>query len=174
MLRSRYGDTLADKVGLNVLKHHDPEFREYSFLERGSDERQYCSPGVDLPVVSIMRSKYNEYPEYHTSLDNLDLVTPQGLAGSFEVLQKCITALENNRKYRLTVYGEPQLGRRDLYPTLSTTGSGDIVQDMMNLIAYADGSNDLIDISNNIGVPVWKLYEYVEKLTACGLLKPID
>jgi len=106
-LPSRKGETIADKVALNVLSSKHPNFIKYSFLDRGSDERQYCSPGVDLPVVSVMRSKYGKYP----------------------------------------------------------------VRTMMNLLTYADGSNDLIDISNVIGVPVWDLYPIVDKFAEAGLIE---
>jgi len=167
---SRYGNTFADKVALNVLKFKHPDFIKYSFLDRGSDERQYCSPGVDLPLVTLTRSKYGAYPEYHTSLDNLDLVTPNGLRGSYELFTDCIQLIERNVKVKINCYGEPQLGKRGLYPNLSTKTSGASVRDMMNFIAYADGSNDLIDISNTIGVPVWELYPIVDKLLGAGLL----
>jgi aminopeptidase-like protein len=170
-LPSRYGDTLADKVAFNILSHKHPNFVKYSFLQRGSDERQYCSPGVDLPVVSIMRTKYGMYPEYHTSLDNLEMVSPEGLQGSFDTLKDCLELLENNRIYQINCLGEPQLGRRGLYPTLSTKETGAIVRDMMNFIAYADGTNDLIDISNITGTPVNKLYPIVDNLVKGGLLQ---
>jgi aminopeptidase-like protein len=170
-LPSRKGSTLADKVALNVLRFKHPDFKEYSFLERGSDERQYCSPGVDLPVVSLMRTKYREFPEYHTSLDNLELVTPAGLEGSFVLHKDCIDLLERNRVYKMTCLGEPQLGKRGLYPTIATKDSHGVVTDMLNFIAYADGTNDVIDISNTIGVPAKNLYPIVNRLIAEGLLQ---
>lgn len=169
-LPSRNGATLADRVALNVLRYKHPEFMRYSYLDRGSDERQYCSPGVDIPIVSIMRSKYREFPEYHTSLDNLDFVTPSGLQGSFEVHRDCMEVLERNRVYRVTCLGEPQLGARGLYPTISTKDSHRQVIEMLNLLTYADGTRDLIDISNTIGVPAWRLFPIVDKLVAAGLI----
>lgn len=168
---SRYGNTLADKIARHVLSFLCPEYISYSFLDRGSDERQYCSPGVDLPLVTLCRSKFGAYPEYHTSLDNLDLVTPAGLAGGFEMVRYCLEAVESNRKYEVTCFGEPQLGRRGLYPTVSTKDSGASVKAMMDLIAYADGRNDLIDIGNIVGVPVWELARIVPNLVTAGVLK---
>jgi aminopeptidase-like protein len=170
-LPSRRGDTLADRVARNVLRHRHPGFTEYSYLDRGSDERQYCSPGVDLPVASIMRSKYETYPEYHTSLDNLSVISPAGLQGSLDVLRDCIELLERNVTYRNVCLGEPQLSRRGLYPTAGTRGTKAIVRDMMNLLAYADGTNDLVAISDIIGVPTWQLYPLVDTLLKAGLLR---
>lgn len=172
-LSSRYGNTLADKVVLHVMKHKHPDCIKYSYLDRGSDERQYCSPGVDLPVVSIMRSKYGVYPEYHTSLDDLTLVTPKGLAGSYELLQELMTALEKNEKYRSSYLCEPQLGKRGLYPTLSTSTSGYTVRKMMDFMAYADGNNDLLDICNIINVPIDELYSIIDKLSENGLINSL-
>ena len=143
---------------------------EYTYLDRGSDERQYCSPGIDLPVVSVMRSKYREYPEYHTSLDDLNVVTPAGLQGGYEALRDCLELLEKNRAYRATCLGEPQLGKRGLYPTIGSKDTFSQVSDMMNLLAYADGTSDLIDISNITKIPVQRLYAVVDKLMAAGLL----
>jgi len=173
-LPSRKGDTLSDKAALNVLKFKHPNFIHYSFLDRGSDERQYCSPGIDLPVVSIMRSKYCEYPEYHTSLDNLDFISPEGLEGAYDVLRECLDAVENNKYYRIKCLGEPQLGKRNLYPTISTKSSKSQVKAMMDFIAYADGSNNLIDISNIINVSTSNLLPIIESLKGVGLLEIID
>lgn len=168
---SRRGDTLADRVALRVLEDRHPDFVRYSFLERGSDERQYCAPGVDLPFCSVMRTKYGAYPQYHTSADDLDLVTPGSLEESFETYCDIVRLLERNRRYRATVLGEPQLGRRGLYPTLSTRGSAmGEVRTMMNLLAYADGTKDLIDIAGTIGVAVKDLFPVVDRLTGVGLI----
>jgi aminopeptidase-like protein len=178
-LASRMGNTVADSITKHVIQHHYPDCVTYSFLERGSDERQYCSPGVDLPVVSLMRSKYGTYPEYHTSLDNLNLISPLGLAGAFGALQRCISLLEANRTYRTTCLGEPQLGRRGLYPTLSQRGSALHVQTfhvptMMNILAYADGQRDLVSIAERIGVPAETCVPIVERLVQERLLERVD
>jgi aminopeptidase-like protein len=170
-LPSRTGSTLSDEVALHVLKHIDSDFKRYSWLDRGSDERQYCAPGVDLPIATIMRSKYEEYPEYHTSLDNLDLVTPGGLEGGFIALRRSIEIIEQNIYLKATVLCEPQLGKRGLYPTLSTKGSGDQVRAMMNLISFCDGTRTLLDIANLIEEPFWDLLPIVEKLIVNELLE---
>ncbi|MGD0328619.1 MAG: DUF4910 domain-containing protein [Minisyncoccia bacterium] len=169
-LPTRAGDTYTDRVALNVLLFKQPDFITYSFLDRGSDERQYNAPGIDLPVCSVMRSKYGTYPEYHTSLDNLNVVNPEGLSGAYEILRECLTLIEENRTYKINCLGEPQLGKRGLYPTISTKSSGNEVTNIMNFIAYADGENDLLDISNETKTPVWELYPIIGKLMKAGLL----
>ena len=169
-VESKYADSLADRVLQNVLRFHFPEYKRYSYLQRGSDERQYNSAGVDLPVCGFCRSKYNEYPEYHTSADNMGLITPAGLEGSYDVMVKVFETLENNYYYKMTCKGEPQLGKRGLYPTVSQKGSYDTVKAMMNFIAYADGWNDLIGISNIIGVPTTDLIKIKDTLLANKLI----
>jgi aminopeptidase-like protein len=167
---SRSGNTLADRAATHVLKHLAPGYVHYSFLDRGSDERQYCAPGIDLPVCSVMRSKYAEYPEYHTSLDNLDVVTAQGLGASYQAYRRILECLEANATLESTTLGEPQLGRRGLYPTTSTKESGLRVRRMMNVLAYSDGEHDLLGIAELIDVPMWELLEIVETLVAQGIL----
>lgn len=159
-LASRYGDTLADKVALHTLKHHAPSFTKYTFLDRGSDERQYCAPEIDLPFCSVMRTKYGKYPQYHTSLDNLDLITPKGLQGAYDIYAKIIDTLEQNFYYKIQVLGEPQLGKRGLYPTMTKTDT-DYTQAFLyrNFLAYADGSNDLVDIAEIIGAKATDLID---------------
>jgi aminopeptidase-like protein len=170
LLRSRDGNTLADRAAKLTLTKHAPDHVEYSYLDRGSDERQYCRPGVDLPVASIMRTRYNSYPEYHTSLDDLTVVTPAGLEGAFDAYTKTIDLIENNHTYRAVMPCEPQLGKRGLYPTLSTRGAGYSVRAMTNVLAYADGTRDLVDLADKIGVTADEAIELTQKLVAAGLL----
>lgn len=163
IIHSRYADTIADK-SLTTILNTKQTHSEYSFLKRGSDERQYNAPGIELPVVGFCRSKYGVYPEYHTSADNMELISPAGLQGAYETMVQWINCMEHNEKYRMTVLGEPQLGKRGLYPTISQKGSYNAVAAMTNFIAYADGRNDLFDIAQIIGVAPYDLIEIKEKL----------
>lgn len=172
-IATKYGDTLADRVMQNVLHYHYPDYKKYSFLDRGSDERQYGAAGVNLPVCGFCRSKYEQFPEYHTSADNMDLISPEGLQGSFDVMRKVIRTLEHNYRYTMTVKCEPQLGKRGLYPTISHKGSHDTVNVMRDFIAYADGSHDLINISNIIGAPTDTLIELKDKLMQHNLIQAL-
>lgn len=169
-IESKYADTLADRVIQNVLHFHYPAYKRYPFLKRGSDERQYNSAGVNLPVVGFCRSKYEEYPEYHTSADNMDLISPEGLQGAYDVMVKVIDALEHNYHYKMLCKCEPQLGKRGLYPTVSQKGTYNKVKAMTHFIAYADGKNDLIEISNIIGSPIDKLLEVIDELESHQLI----
>ena len=168
-LPSRFGDTLADRAALHVLRHHAP-FHSYSFLDRGSDERQYCFPGVDLPVASVMRSKYNTYPEYHTSLDNLDLVSSEGFGGAYEVYRRIVALLELNRKFRVSTLCEPRLGIRNLYPDLQRKEVSDDVVPILNLLAYADGNHDLIGLADRIELPYERCVGLLRALHGAGLI----
>lgn len=170
-VESRLGNTLADRIAKHVLAHHASNYKHFSFLERGSDERQYCSPGVDLPVCSICRSKYDEYPEYHTSLDDLSLISPEGLEGSFTAYQKCIEILEKNQFYHCTSICEPQLGKRGLYPNVSTKDSAMITRNIINLLAYSDGNHDLIMIADKLGVDASTLIPTLNQLLEHNILK---
>ncbi len=170
MVGTKYEDTLADKVLRNVLHFHYPDYRHYPFLKRASDERQYGSAGVDLPVCAFCRSKYHEYPEYHTSADDMSFISPEGLEGSYEVMTKVIQALEHNRYYRMTCPCEPQLGKRGLYPTISQKGIYDAFRAIQNFTAFADGRNDLIDISNILQIPVDQLVHIKDQLLQEQLL----
>ena len=174
-LPSRRGGTLSDRAAKHVLKWVDPAHQKYTWLDRGSDERQYCSPGIDLPIATIMRSKYGEYPEYHTSLDDLDsVVTPKGLEGGFTALKKAIEVIERNRVYRTTMLCEPQMGKRGLYPTLSTKETRSQVKNMMDLLSLCDGTVCLLEIAEELKVPVWELYGTLDTLLESGLVEQAE
>lgn len=169
---SRDGDTISDQIALHVLKWTDAEFVRYTWFDRGSDERQYCAPGIDLPIVSIIRTKYGKYLEYHTSLDDLEtVVTPSGLDGGYWAIRRAIEALERNKNYKVSVLGEPQMGKRGLYPTLSTKKSGEEVRLMMDFISLCDGKASLLNIADKLNVPIWDLYDLCDKLERHELLE---
>ena len=173
-LPSRNGNTISDKAAQHVLKWTDKNYKSFGWEARGSDERQYCAPKVDLPIASIMRTKFNEYPEYHTSLDTLGkVVTEKGLQGGFEVIQKAILAIENDFYPKSTTFCEPQLSKRDLYPSISNISNNQTMKEiklLMDFISWSDGTNSLIDIADKCSVPVWELYPIVKVLKKNNLI----
>jgi aminopeptidase-like protein len=172
-LPSRLGNTVADKAAQHVLKHHAPDFVRYTFLKRGSDERQYCSPGVNLPFCSILRTRYGDYPEYHTSLDDLNLISADGLGGAWNVYARCLLLLDKNKRYRTTTPCEPQLGRRGLYQSLGTTDPHLRERALANILAYADGDHDVIDIAEICGVDALELLPLIDLLLHHNLLEAV-
>lgn len=163
-VHSPYNNTYTDKIVTHVLKHITDDPKEYSFLERGSDERQFCAPNVDLPVCTLSRTKFGKFNQYHTSNDNLDFVTAEGLKGGFEYVKKCIDILENNNIYKIKTVGEPQLGKYGLYPTISQKGSADYTRNLTNIIAYLNGKNTILDIAEILNVPFNEVMNIIDKL----------
>jgi aminopeptidase-like protein len=170
---SRAANTLSDQAAKHALKHIEPNFKKFTWFDRGSDERQYCAPGVDLPIATICRSKYDDYPEYHTSLDDLSLVTPQGLYGGYMACKNAIEAIELDCKLQVTVLCEPQLGKRGLYPSASTRDTFSKVQKMMDLISLCDGAHTLLDIADTIDVPIAQLAVLAQPLLENGILRKL-
>lgn len=163
-------DTISDRVIQNALIGR-PNTKTYSFLYRGSDERQYNAPGVDIPMVSFCRSKYGTFPQYHTSDDNMSFVSPEGFLGSYEVMTNIIIALENNYKYRSTVLCEPQLSKRGLSNAISKKGIYGNELNYRHFLAFSNGKNDLIDIANKINIPAAELLFYADRLEQESLVE---
>jgi aminopeptidase-like protein len=171
IISSRLGNNFSDKIAEFVLENEELEFIKYSWLERGSDERQYCWPGVDLPISSICRSKYGKFKEYHTSLDNFDLVTSKGLEDSLRIYKKCLEVFNYIKIYPISkFYCEPQLGKRGLYPNISTAVSGKAVAGLMNFLSFCDGTNNLMDISKKCDLKFDKCKEYYNLLILHDLI----
>ena len=173
-LPSRNGDTLADRAALNILKSNVADFKKYTWFDRGSDERQYCWPGIDLPVCSIMRSKYGEYAEYHTSLDNMRFISKSGLFESFAIYSDVLGVIEGNDKFITTTLGEPKLDKRGLYSTLSKKGDSNYSRDILNFLSICDGNNDLIEISNILEIPVRQIMDLKNMLLSKKLIKQVS
>jgi aminopeptidase-like protein len=172
-IESRSGVTLADKIAKRVLRQSQIDYKEYSFLERGSDERQYCSPGVDLPFASITRSKYGTFPEYHSSADNLDFISPQGLGSSIDLYIKIIEEFENNSIYKSHFIGEPMYSK---YSLRNSTGAGllsDADKKISDIVALSDGSSDTTEIANRLNLKKEYLQELCKKLVNLGILRKV-
>ena len=170
--KSRRGDAEIDRAVLHTLRHSGQEHAILDFIPYGYDERQYCSPGFNLPVGSLTRTPHGRYPEYHTSADNLDLVRPEALADSFATYLAVVELLETNRKYMNTQpYGEPQLGKRGLYRTLG--GLSDAKTEEMALLwvlNLSDGTHALLDIAERAKLPYPLIKQAAVRLQEHGLL----
>jgi aminopeptidase-like protein len=169
--KSRRGDAEIDRATTHVLKHcsESPEFLD--FAPYGYDERQYCSPGFNLAVGCLMRSVWGSFPEYHTSADNLEFIYPQQLAESLRVCTAILDVLENNRRYRnLNPYCEPQLGRRNLYPSTGGDGIGEDLKARLWVLNLSDGEFSLLDIAERSGIPFSTISQAAELLYKGGLL----
>ena len=171
-LPSKMANTLSDRVASHVLKWTDKKFKTYEWSERGSDERQYCAPGIDLPVASIMRSKYGTYREYHTSLDILGkVVTPKGLEGGFLAIKKSIEIIEKNFYPKYHCLGEPQLGKRGLYSNLGKRKIAINTKLILDFLTWSDGKHSLLDIAEKLNIPIWKLYDLADLIKTNKLIK---
>ncbi len=170
MICSRNGNTLADDIAKHVLSHIAHNAKIQGFMDRGGDERQYCAPGIDLPFVALWRSV--NYPEYHTSLDDLSYITEANLKQSLKWMQRNVEALELNKHYQATTLCEPQMGKRGLYRGIGTESLDKAARTRMDILAYADGRSAL-GIANKIQRPIWELKPYLKELEAAGLIEGI-
>ncbi|MER7207916.1 DUF4910 domain-containing protein [Streptosporangium sp. NPDC000239] len=171
--RSRRADAEIDRAVRHVLRSSGREHTVLDFSPYGYDERQYCSPGFNLPVGSLTRTPYAGYPEYHTSGDNPDFVSPEAMADTLETCWEVTRVLEGNRRYlNLSPYGEPQLGRRGLYGSLG--GRSDTKQAQMAMLwvlNLSDGEHTLLDIAEKSDLPFAVVAEAAQALRGAGLLK---
>ena len=171
--RSRRGSAEVDRVAANVMTHSAERGEVREFSPYGYDERQYCSPGIDLPVGRLSRTPFGEYPEYHTSADNLDFVTPAQLAGSLEACRAIVSALEGNAVYvNLQPMCEPQLGRRGLYGSVGGAGeSREREMAMLWVLNLSDGTHSLLDIAERARLPFDVVRSAASRLQEARLLE---
>lgn len=169
--QSRRGDAEIDQVLAHVLRDRPHEIREFS--PYGYDERQYCSPGYNLGVGCLTRTPYSEYPEYHTSGDNPDFVSPESMVDTLSVCVEAASVLDRNRRYlNLSPYGEPQLGKRGLYDSLGgRSDAKDAQLAMLWVLNFSDGEHSLLDIATRSGLPFDAVAAAANALHAAGLLK---
>jgi len=168
---SKYETSPSDESLIEAYKKLKVKYKTYSFLKRGSDERQFNSPGVDLSISSIFRSKYGEYPEYHTSLDNFNVVTLKGVKGGFEVAKTAINILLKKIIPENKILCEPQMSKRGMYPTISRNQQDITTKTYMNFLQYADGKNSLKKISKLINISEDTAVKVYSRLKVKKLLK---
>ena len=170
--RSRRGNAEIDRAVESVFRQSGKHFKMEDFVPMGYDERQYCSPGINLPVGCFMRTPHGRYPEYHTSADDLDLVTAPALGESLEVLLSIVNVLEGNHRYvNLSPKGEPQLGRRGLYRKIGGTSNSRREEAMLWVLNFSDGEHSLLDIAERSKLNFDDIFEAAQDLTQHGLLE---
>ena len=172
--RSRRGDAVVDRAVAHVLATTRDEHRVVPFDPYGYDERQYCSPGFDLPVGRLTRTPHGMFPEYHTSADDLELITPEHLADSLHALLDIVEVLETDRRFEnLNPKCEPQLGRRGVYAKLGgVPDPGTASRAMLWVLNLSDGRHSLLDVAERAKLPYGTIREAAEVLAAQGLLRP--
>jgi aminopeptidase-like protein len=172
--RSRRGNAEIDRAAMHVLTHCGKAAEILEFSPCGYDERQYCSPGFNLPVGCLMRSIWGSFPEYHTSADNLDFIQPLQLVESLLVCTAIVDVLEANLRYHnLSPYGEPQLGRRNLYCDTGGEAIGAKINARLWVLNLSDGEHSLLDIAERSGISFKDINEAAEVLLQTGLLSVV-
>ena len=171
---SRAGNSISDRVIKYVFRKKKKPLREYSFNERGSQERQFCSPLLDLPIASIMRSKYGTFKEYHTSSDNLNFVNNKNLNESLSMYKNLITFFENNKISIASQFCEPMFSKRKIYPTLSFGRASSYIKNFRNIIAYSDGKTFLFEIAKKAKIQLKKTNKISKFLENKKLIKYIN
>lgn len=171
--KSRRGDAVIDRAMRHVLTHAEERFNVIEFFPYGYDERQYCSPGFNLPIGCFMRTPHSQYPEYHTSADNLDFVRPESLARSLAHCESVIDILEHDRTYRnQSPFGEPQLGKRGLYRAVGgQAGEKSREMALLWVLNLSDGHNSLLDIAERANISFDRIHEAADVLVKSGLLE---
>jgi aminopeptidase-like protein len=171
--KSRQDNAEIDRVVENVLRHSGFKYQLIDFFPFGYDERQYCSPGFNLPVGCLMRTPHGEYPEYHTSADNLDLVKPQYIQESFNLYLSIIQSLEENEVYiNQLPKCEPQLGKRGLYNAIGGEyDSKSLQMATLWVLNLSDGDHSLLNVSEKSGMDFKLISHVADKLLSKGLLK---
>jgi aminopeptidase-like protein len=172
--QSRRGDTEIDRVVRYVLETEEPSARVIPFEPYGYDERQLCSPGFDLPVGRLTRSVNDGYPQYHSSADDLDLLSPQALERSLEICKRIIDVIERERRYvNLSPKGEPQLGKRGLYGAMGGRSPAERQYAMLWVLSQSDGGASLLDIARRSGVAFNGISRVADELAGAGLLRAV-
>ena len=163
--KSKIGNTLSDKCAEIVLKQTENNFNIIDFFPYGSDERQYCSEGFNLPIGSLMRTMYGKYKEYHTSGDDKNFISFAAMEKSVEKYMEIINVIELNKTYTNNFPNcEPQLGKRGIYPAIYSKDNAKFIEIMMWILSFSNGKNDLIYISEKSGFPLKELFPVVEIL----------